>query len=216
MCSTRKITYRRRLPHIQPPGEIFAVTFRLAGSLPDHVVGELMEWRDQVKAEAQKAPSQTERRKLLSQLGLKYWGHFDEVLNTALDGPMWLRRSEIAWIVAEAIHYRDTRSYSLYAFTIMPNHIHMLAAVERSNTSLNEILQSLKAFTARKCNKVLTREGPFWQHESYDHVIRAGPELGRMVRYIINNPVAAGLCKNWEDWAWTYVKDGMLEMSPGW
>ncbi len=59
-------------------------------------------------------------------------------------------------------------------------------------------------------------EGAFWQHESYDHVIRNGPELGRIVRYILDNPVAAGLCKNWEDWPWTYVKAGILEMFPGW
>ena len=192
------------------------VTFRLTGSLPDHVVGELMEWRDQLKAEAQKAPSPTERRKLLSQLGLKYWGHFDEVLNTALDGPMWLRRSDVADLVAEAIRYREGTEYELGAYCIMPNHVHLLIGVQRSDTCLNAILQSLKAYTARKCNTLLTREGPFWQHESYDHVIRDGPELGQFVRYIINNPVAAGLCKNSEDWPWTYVKDDILEMFPGW
>jgi REP element-mobilizing transposase RayT len=215
MCSTRKITYRRRLPHIQPPGQTFAVTFRLTGSLPDHVVGELMEWRDRIKAEAQKAPSQAERLKILSQLDLRYWGHFDEVLNTALDGPTWLRRTDVADLVAEAIHYRDGAEYELDAYCIMPNHVHLLIGVQRFNTCLNAILQSLKAYTARKCNTLLTRQGPFWHHESYDHVIRDGPELDRVVRYIIKNPVAAGLCKNWEDWTWTYVKDGILEMSPG-
>jgi putative transposase len=97
----------------------------------------------------------------------------------------------------------------------MPNHVHLLIGVQRSDTCLNAILQSLKAYTARKCNKLLTREGPFWQHESYDRVIRDGPELGQVVRYIINNPVAAGLCGNWEDWRWTYVKNDLLEMYPG-
>jgi putative transposase len=39
--------YRRRLPHIQPEGATFFVTFRLAGSLPDEAIKRLLEEREQ-------------------------------------------------------------------------------------------------------------------------------------------------------------------------
>ena len=70
---------------------------------------------------------------------------------------------------------------------------------------LKRIMQSLKRYTARQANKVLERKGAFWQAESYDHVVRDADELVRIVQYVINNPVKAGLVSYWEAWPWTYV-----------
>lgn len=89
---------------------------------------------------------------------------------------------------------------------MMPNHVHLLIRVERFDKSLYSILHSLKRSTARECNKTLSRTGAFWQHESYDHVVRDGSESERIVRYILNNPVKAGLVDNWNSWKWSYVK----------
>jgi hypothetical protein len=65
--------------------------------------------------------------------------------------------------------------------------------VERSGTSLYKILQSLKSYMAREANKLLNRSGAFWQHESYDHVVRDGKEPERIVSYVLYNPVKTGL-----------------------
>ena len=67
-------------------------------------------------------------------------------------------------------------------------------------------MQSLKRQTARKSNIVLGREGTFWQDESYDHVIRDNGEFERIVNYVLENPVKAGLASKWEDWPWTFCK----------
>jgi REP element-mobilizing transposase RayT len=216
MSSAPKIFYMRRLPHYQPPGETYFITFRLAGSLPNHGILQMKEWRRRVRENVGAASNESERRIFLAELHSKYFDGFDNVLDRALDGPTWLRHPEIAAVVAEAIHYRDTKTYDLDAFCIMPNHVHMVVGVERSDTSLYKILQSLKAFTARKCNELLGREGDFWQHESYDHIIRDEAELDRTVRYVLNNPVEAGLCGEWQNWPWTYVKRDILEMDPMW
>ncbi|MCX6151737.1 MAG: hypothetical protein NTX22_14535 [Ignavibacteriales bacterium] len=69
---------------------------------------------------------------------------------------------------------------------------------------VTKILQDLKKFTAVNCNKLLNRSGSFWQHESYDHVVRDEKELKRIVEYVLNNPVKAGLCEKWEDWKYSY------------
>ncbi len=67
-------------------------------------------------------------------------------------------------------------------------------------------MHSLKRYVASEANQLLGREGTFWQHENYDHVVRDEGEWRRIVKYVINNPVAAGLVKQWEDWEWTFCK----------
>jgi putative transposase len=85
----------------------------------------------------------------------------------------------------------------------------------RSTTAqyiVTDILKSIKGRSAYECNKLLDRRGPFWQHESYDHVLRDDAELERTVWSILGNPVKAGLCKHWRDWKWSYVKEGLIEL----
>jgi REP-associated tyrosine transposase len=68
-------------------------------------------------------------------------------------------------------------------------------------------MKSLKGFTAWECNRALGRKGTFWQQESYDHVIRDSAEFQRIVRYVLNNPVKAGLVKDWREWKWNYRRE---------
>ena len=65
-------------------------------------------------------------------------------------------------------------------------------------------MQSIKRFSARQANKILNRTGSFWQAESYDHVVRDENEYYRVVKYISNNPVKAGLIEKCEDWKFNY------------
>jgi hypothetical protein len=49
-------------------------------------------------------------------------------------------------------------------------------------------MPALKRYTADKANRLLARTGQFWQHESYDHVIRTDEELVHYRSYVLNNP----------------------------
>jgi putative transposase len=72
-------------------------------------------------------------------------------------------------------------------------------------------MQSLKGYTARKCNQALGREGAFWQHESFDRVIRDQEEFARTVNYVLNNPVNARMVTCWRDWRWSYCAPLFVE-----
>jgi putative transposase len=74
------------------------------------------------------------------------------------------------------------------------------------------MMQSLKGFTARKCNLVLKRAGAFWQHESFDHVVRDAEEFGRTIRYVLQNPVKAGIVEHWQEWVWNYCRPELTEL----
>ena len=93
----------------------------------------------------------------------------------------------------------------------MSNHrsnLDVLALVEADDTlgPLSGIMHSLKSYTAHRANKILGRQGAFWQHESYDHWARDGDEMLRIIKYIENNPVAAQLCQRPEDWPWSSAR----------
>jgi putative transposase len=131
-------------------------------------------------------------------------------LDISSSGPRWLADPRIAAVVVEALHHRSERVYDLLAFCVMPNHVHLVCTpLQREDGTyhaLHRILQSLKRHTARQANKTLKRQGAFWQAESYDHIVRDTDELARIVQYVINNPVKAGLASDWEAWPWTYMK----------
>ena len=90
----------------------------------------------------------------------------------------------------------------------MSNHVHVVFEPCRSErySELPKIMQSLKRHTARQANRILGREGAFWQDESYDRVIRDNEEHARIINYVLENPVKAGLVSKWEEWQWTYCK----------
>ena len=143
---------------------------------------------------------------------------FETALDNAQSGPLWLKDERIVKEVAESLRYRDGKVYRLDAYCIMANHVHAVfapLAIQPSGeaqtnrlwyNTLASIMQSLKGYTARKANRLLGRNDAFWHHESYDHSVRNTSEWQRIVTYVLNNPVKAGLIKDWEKWQWSYCR----------
>ena len=119
-------------------------------------------------------------------------------------GPIWLEQAEVAQVVAQSLHHFDNRNYELLCYCLMPNHVHLLVMLPPEAPSLLRTLQRIKGYTALQANKLLGRTGTFWQAESYDHVVRPG-ELERIIGYILENPVKAGLVKEWQQWPYSYM-----------
>jgi len=125
----------------------------------------------------------------------------DRLLARATSGPLYLRQSETAAMLVEAIRYRDPGDYELHSFVVMPNHVHILVT---PHASLSKTMQSLKRFTAREGNRLLGLTGQaLWQDESYDRLVRDDREFERIERYIEMNPVSAGLVAEPEEFRWS-------------
>jgi putative transposase len=192
------IYYERNLPHRLPPGEAIFLTFRLADTLPLYVLERMKEEAALLQQEQELVPAQ------LYAAQKRYFGRFDDLLAKAEHGPTWLKQPEIAAIVVQSLHHFDSKNYELLSYCLMPNHVHMVVLVPDGAPPLVRTLQRLKGYTALQANKLLGRTGAFWQAESYDHVVRAG-ELERIISYIVDNPVKAGLVDDWQQWPFTYV-----------
>jgi putative transposase len=208
-----KAHYRRRLPHVQPQGATFFVTFRLAGSLPAEVVKKLMQERERVDFELEKITNAKERMERAYLESRRLFGKWDNELDESTTGAAYLSDPRIADMVAEGLHFRDGKVFDLVSFCIMPNHAHVvftpLKEGRGSHIALSRIMHSLKRHTAHEANRIMGRTGTFWQHESYDHFVRDDAELDRVVKYVLHNPVKASLVKEETEWKWNYCKYNM-------
>lgn len=178
---------------------------RLKGSLSNSAIEQLKNIRTQLQNRDSNEPEESQiyvQRKIFKE--------YENLLDKQVTGPIWLGKKEIANLVEESIQYRNSKLYDLYAYCIMPNHLHLvfkhLVKKDDKETPITDIMQNFKRYTARECNKLLNRTGHFWQPESYDRVIRNTDELGKTIRYTLNNPVKAGMVKHWKDWPHSYCK----------
>jgi REP element-mobilizing transposase RayT len=194
------------LPHVKREGARYFITFRLADSLPKDV---LLKYQAERAERLQRFSVQQEAAKRLrkpaapkdslEEIERDYFRKLEDFLDSNR-GSCWLKRADIAALVANALRFFDGERYRLDAWVVMPNHVHVVFW-PMPNHTVSEIVQSWKRFTAREANKILERTGEsFWQPEPYDHWIRNDEEHARCCRYVWNNPVKARLCAAPEDW----------------
>jgi REP element-mobilizing transposase RayT len=172
--------YRRRLPHIDEQHRPIFLTWRLYDRLPPHRAFPTAALTSGQAFDA-----------------------MDRLLDETRSGSFYLRLTAIADMVVEAIEYNANilRHYALHAFAVMPNHVHLLAT---PTVALPKLTKSLKSITAKRANTLLALTGqPFWQDESYDHMVRNEPEFEKIRSYIEENPVRAGLVREARQYRWS-------------
>jgi len=91
------------------------------------------------------------------------------------------------------LHECDTRGMShTLAFVLMPDHLHWL--VQLMQGSLPTLMGQFKANAARVINSAQGSKGlALWQDGYHDHALRRDEDLRVVGRYLVNNPVRAGL-----------------------
>lgn len=199
------------LPHWQPAGATFFIAMRLAGSIPKPII-------EQIKA--QKAIDIREKQeefkddihKLTTELYVierRYFGIFDKELDKSNE-PYWLREKAIANEIKASIEFFEGKELNTHAYCIMPNHLHWVFTHKPEAQVVWRLLQRMKSFTAKKCNKILQREGQFGEDESYDHIVRDAKKFDNIVLYTLQNPAKAGFVKTWEEWAFSFVEESFL------
>lgn len=190
---TNKHFHRRNLPHLYFSEGIYFITFRLADSLPSSKVAEIKELISD-----RKIRDEEKFKRLLKK--------YDEILDSGHYGNRHLENSEISEICKHTLHYLDGKDFKLICYCIMPNHIHLVFELIKKNRGISKIMQSIKRTSARKCNLVLNRTGKFWQDESYDRLVRDDKELYFIIKYVLMNPINAGLVENWNDRKYSYCR----------
>ena len=161
--------YQRLLPHWRQDGATYAVTFRLADSLPKAKLDCLV----RVARSNSRLPKAKQDERLRKSI---------EAYLDGGHGRCWLRRRDLTAEVLTSLRKFDGVRYHLFAAVVMPNHVH--AVVRPVSESLEKSLNGIKAGSASRVLPSIDAKKPFWQRESYDRLVRDGEHLWRCVQYL--------------------------------
>ncbi len=113
-----------------------------------------------------------------------------------------------ARIVIDMLRQQQDQNYATsLAFVVMPDHLHWLMQLT-GERDLSVCVNAVKSGSTRRINASTCRSGKLWQKGFYDHALRADEDIPAIARYIIANPVRAGIVKSvWEFSHWDAIWD---------
>jgi len=121
-----------------------------------------------------------------------------------------LSKPENTRIVIDTLCFWQNKKLQNYAICVMSNHVHWVFQLFEKDINgksvwLEDILQSVKQYSSTQINLFEGLKGALWHKESWDTTIRDNRHLYEAIEYTKNNPVAAGLVKDWRDWKGTMI-----------
>jgi len=197
--------WRGRLPHWEVEDGRYFVTIHLAGAIPKLVIERIQHLSAQLQQ--RESPNSNDLHLPLMRTIFRQMEEWlDRVEhNTLLNVPA------VAEMVIEAIEHRSQiQHWELFEFVIMPSHIHLLLSVLHG--TLKESIEDFKRWTGHKAAKLINLpDHRFWQDEWFDHWSRSDEQDERLVLYIQQNPVKAGLVQAAADWKYgSWSQRGIL------
>lgn len=124
------------------------------------------------------------------------------ITTTTLDRRPWLALWPIARAVAREIGTsRLWQRCHIHAWVLMHDHMHLLLTLG-DDEPLSDVMRRAKAVSARAAHAVTASRQPFWARSFHDHALRHEEELAIAARYVIANPVRAGLVDS--IWQWPF------------
>ena len=142
--------------------------------------------------------------------------------------PLLLSERTRRYLADAVTKARTKHIFDVWAYVLMPEHVHLVIWPTRETYSISDILKSIKQSAARRALNWLRRENPsglvplatghkdsphrFWQDGGgYDRNIRDSAALRAVIDYIHGNPVKRGLVSVPDDWKWSSYRAWMLD-----
>jgi len=214
--TTEGIFRRRHLPHWDVAGKPVFITACLNGSIPASGLIRVQEYRAQLAARPR--PQELSENEWEHQKHKLEFAFFDNLLDHE-SLVQSLVDDRQAKIVQDAFLHFAGQRYTLLAFVVMPSHHHWLLLPNEDwflqnspqqehlrQTPRQIISHSIQSYTATQCNRIRGQTGAYWQSETFDHWVRSEEEMIRIINYIENNPVKAGLTNRPENWRWSSAR----------
>jgi len=187
---------RRNLPHWEVEGGRYFVTVHCADSLPREAVARLKEIHHAM------AGTEPQSLQFLA-LQRRHFATLERYLDAG-HGKCMLREPRAAEVIVTELSALSEWQVHVPHFSILPNHWHALLVPRRDLAhSLSAVMKRLKGRSAASIRKSIGGRGPVWQREWFDRWTRNDAEWEKCVAYIRNNPVKAGLVREWQQHPWT-------------
>jgi REP element-mobilizing transposase RayT len=101
-------------------------------------------------------------------------------------------------LVAELRVEHEAERVRSLAWVVMPDHLHWLLTLQAG--TLQALMRRLKSRSAIAINTLSHGHGQFWQRGYHDHAVRTDDDLAALARYVVANPLRAGLVKSLRDY----------------
>jgi putative transposase len=98
---------------------------------------------------------------------------------------------------------RSKASFFLFAFVVMPDHMHLL--LSPNSQGLISGITQFKSNAAKRILGLRKSRGPLWQPRYFDNIVRRVRDFWKKLEYIHENPVNAELVTRAEDWRWSSI-----------
>ena len=134
----------------------------------------------------------------------------------SVNGPYHLHHDpECRRILLDTIAFKEGEHYETLALSPMPNHVHWTVHHTSRTWHMGQLIAQVKSYSAKRSNEHLGLTGqPYWEEESWDHILDTQRELERDVNYTLANAQEAHLVDDWRDWPGNYVHPGCLAYAP--
>ena len=208
----KKEFHRRHLPHFQQPGQSYFVTWCTADAVPPKAVKN---YTQQLKLLSTKIEilktKNTDDKSIIdskiefSRIRKNYLKALEDLLQLEKKSIINLADPKNTSSIINTLLFWEGKRIENYALTVMPNHVHWVFKVLDKDEKgepvfLQDVLQSVKRFSANQINMNENRKGTVWHNESFDTTIRDNLHLHNAIHYTLENPVSAGYVKNWWEW----------------
>jgi putative transposase len=218
----KKEYYRGNLPHFQQPGQWYFITFVLYNAVPklalknysEKLRTALFKYRNMLNNNIDPIEILKYKREYFN-LRKSYFFQLEKLLDKPINSQITLNNEKNRKIIEDALEFWENKRLQSHAWCIMPNHLHWIVSIFKMNEKrepvyLQDVLHSIKSYTSHQINIIEGNTGQFWMHESFDTTIRNENHFHYALDYTLNNPVKAGLVKNWMDWPGTFVEKGLI------
>jgi len=140
----------------------------------------------------------------------KYIKAYNDLLDMEKNPTVDLSKPQNTKAIIDSLKFFEGKRIENFAFCVMPNHVHWVIKLFEKDefgkpVYLEDILYSVKRFSANQINKLENRKGSLWQKESFDTTIRDDIHLYYAVEYTLNNPVNAGFVADRNDWGGNFL-----------
>lgn len=161
-------------------------------------------------------------------MGFKYRVESNElhfITTTVVDWIDVFTRRELCEVVIDSLKYcQQHKGLQIYAWCLMPSHLHMIVSVENEKYSLSDVMRDFKKFTSKKLVKTISeivesrkdwllkyfayagrydpkiKEYKFWQEGFHPIELTSAKFIDQKLIYIHKNPVEAGIVFRAEDY----------------
>ncbi len=131
----------------------------------------------------------------------------------------WFRDADTARsVIAQLLRYAGVLGFDVIAYCVMPDHVHALVEGRTDHADLRLFVHRWKRSTGFEWRRRSSH--PLWQEGYFDYILRDEDATAGIVRYIVGNPLRAGLVEQIADYPWTGSSvvslQALAEMSMDW